>query len=219
MVEGTADGITIVIADDHAILRSGLRLLIDGQADMEVIGEAGDGRSALEMAVESRPDVLLLDITMPGMNGLEVMEAVRRQAPAVGVLVLTMHEDDAYLRQFLNLGARGYILKKAADTELVSAIRAVHRGETFVYSAMMSGVLDRYLGPADAPPEDTVLPLTPREIEVLTLVARGYTNEQIAKRLSISVNTVHTHRSHITEKLDLHGRSALVRYALAHGLL
>lgn len=185
---------------------------------MEVVGEAGDGRIAVAAAVEQQPDVLLLDVTMPVMNGLEAARELAQKAPDVKILVMTMHQDEAYLRQFLQLGARGYILKKAADTELVSAIRAVQRGEVYIHSSMMVGVINRYVdrpGAASGPSID----LTQRETEVLTLVAHGYTSEQIADRLSISVNTVHTHRSHVMEKLGIRGRSGLMRYAIAHGLL
>jgi len=210
----------VLIADDHAVVRAGLRLLIDSEDDMEVVDEAGDGWQTVEKAVAIRPDVVLLDITMPGLSGLEAAREIRRKAPEVRLLVLTMHSDEAYLRQFLQIGASGFLVKKAADTELVAAIRAVQRGETFVDPSLTQVLVDRYL----ERPETTGAPgsgeeLTARETEVLRLVAQGYTSQQIADRLSISVNTVETHRAHIMGKLGLRGRAELVRYALARGLL
>jgi two-component system response regulator NreC len=210
----------VLIADDHAVVRAGLRLLIDGQEDMEVVDEAGDGWQTVEKTATIRPDVVLLDITMPGLSGLEAAREIKRKAPDVKLLVLTMHDDEAYLRQFLQIGASGYVVKKAADTELVAAIRAVQRGETFVYPSLTQALVDRYLERQDtAPFAGSSEELTTRETEVLRLVAQGYTSQQIADRLSISVNTVETHRAHIMDKLGLRGRAELVRYALAKGLL
>ncbi len=210
----------VLIADDHAVVRAGLRLLVDGQEDMEVVAEAGDGWQTVEKAVALSPDVVLLDITMPGLSGLEAAREIKRQAPDVKLLVLTMHDDEAYLRQFLQIGASGFALKKAADTELVAAIRAVQRGETFVDPSLTRVLVDRYLErPETAPPGGSGEELTLRETEVLRLVAQGYTSQQIAERLSISVNTVETHRARIMGKLGLRGRAELVRYALARGLL
>lgn len=210
----------ILIADDHAVVRAGLRLLIDGQEDMEVVDEAADGWQTVEKALALGPDLILLDITMPGLNGLEVAREIRSKAPNIRLLVLTMHDDEAYLRQFLQIGVSGYIVKKAADTELVDAVRAVGRGETFIYPSLTGVLVDRYLERPkigqDASPREE---LTARETEVLQLVAQGYTSQQIADHLSISVNTVQTHRAHIMEKLNLRGRAELVRYALAKGLL
>jgi len=212
--------IRVLIADDHAVVRAGLRLLIDGQQDMEVVGEAGDGWQTVEKAVSLLPDVVLLDLTMPGLSGLEGALEIRRKAPEVKLLVLTMHDDEAYLRRCLQVGASGYVLKRAADSELVAAIRAVHRGESFVDPSLTRVLVDRYLErPGRAPAAGPGQELTPRETEVLRLVAQGYTSQQIADRLSISVNTVETHRAHIMDKLGLRGRAELVRYALARGLL
>ncbi len=212
--------IRILIADDHAVMRAGLRLLLDGQEDMHVIDEAGDGWQTVEKAAALRPDVVLLDITMPGLSGLEAAREIKRKAPDVKLLVLTMHDDEAYLRQFLQIGASGYVVKKAADTELVAAIRAVQRGETFVYPSLTQVLVDRYLErPESTPSAGSGEELTTRETEVLRLVAQGYTSQQIADHLSISVNTVETHRAHIMDKLGLRGRAELVRYALAKGLL
>ncbi len=210
----------VLIADDHAVVRAGIRLLIDRQEDMEVIGEAGDGWQAVEQATSLRPDLVLLDVTMPGLNGLEVASELRRAVPDVRLLVLTMHDDEAYLRQFLQAGVSGYILKKAADTELVAAVRAVVRGETYIYPSLTGVLVDRFLDKPEVTKErGSHGKLTARETEILQLVAQGYTSQQIGDRLSITVNTVQTHRAHIMEKLELKGRAELVRYALARGLL
>ena len=212
--------IRILIADDHAVMRAGLRLLLNGQEDMQVVDEAGDGWQTVEKAVALKPDIVLLDITMPGLSGLEAARQIRQRAPEVKLLVLTMHDDEAYLRQFLQIGATGYIVKKAADTELVDAIRAVHRGESFIHPSLTRVLIDRYLQqPPPVKAKESVEELTPRETEVLRLVAQGYTSQQVAEQLSISVNTVETHRAHIMEKLGLRGRAQLVRYAIARGLL
>ena len=212
--------IKILIADDHAVLRSGLRLLLNAQPDFEVVGEASTGEETVERATALQPDVLLLDIAMPDLNGLEAARRIRQQAPDLRIIVLTMYDDEAYLRQFLEMGAAGYVLKKAADTELAAAIRAVHRGESFVYPSLMGGLIDSYLKqpslPATTEDNDG---LSPREVDVLRLVALGYTNQQIADELCIGVSTVETHRTRIMEKLDLRGRAQLVRYALARGLV
>ena len=212
--------IRILIADDHTVLRSGLRLLLNAQPDFEVVGEASTGEETVERAIALRPDVLLLDIAMPDLNGLEAARRIRQQAPELRIIVLTMYDDEAYLRQFLEMGAAGYVLKKAADTELADAIRPVHRGESFVYPSLMRQLIDSYLkqppSPATREGSDG---LSPREVDVLRLVALGFTNQQIADELCIGVSTVETHRTHIMEKLGLRGRAQLVRYALAKGLL
>lgn len=212
--------IRILIADDHAVMRAGLRLLLDGQEDMAVVDEAGDGWETVEKATSARPDVVLLDITMPGLNGLEAARRIKQQAPEVKLLVLTMHDDAAYLRQFFQAGVAGYVVKKAADTELVAAIRAVQRGETYVHPSLTHVLVDSYLHrPEPSRSRESSEELTPRETQVLRLVAQGYTSQQVADHLSISVNTVETHRAHIMEKLGLRGRAQLVRYAIARGLL
>jgi len=212
--------IRILIADDHTVLRSGLRLLLNAQPDFEVVGEASTGEETVERAIALQPDVLLLDIAMPDINGLEAARRIRQQAPELRIIVLTMYDDEAYLRQFLEMGAAGYVLKKAADTELAAAIRAVHRGESFVYPSLMGRLIDSYLKQPSLPTttEDND-GLSPREVDVLRLVALGYTNQQIADELCIGVSTVETHRTRIMEKLGLRGRAQLVRYALAKGLL
>jgi two-component system response regulator NreC len=212
--------IRILIADDHAVMRAGLRLLLNGQEDMQVVDEAGDGWQTVGKAVALKPDIVLLDITMPGLSGLEAARQIRQRAPEVKLLVLTMHDDEAYLRQFLQIGAAGYIVKKAADTELVAAIRAVNRGESFIHPSLTRVLIDGYLQqPQPVRAKESAEELTPRETEVLRLVAQGYTSQQIAESLSISVTTVETHRAHIMEKLGLRGRAQLFRYAVSRGLL
>lgn len=212
--------IRVLIADDHAVVRSGLSVLLNAQPDFEVVGEAATGEEAVERTTTLVPDVLLLDIAMPGLNGLEAARHIRRRAPEVRIIVLTMHDDEGYLRQFLEIGASGYVLKKAADTELADAIRAVHRGESFVYPSLMPRLIDSYLGKDSARrPPPGADELSPREEEVLRYVALGYTSQQIADELSIGASTVETHRGRIMEKLGLRGRAQLVRYALAKGLL
>ncbi len=210
----------ILIADDHAVVRSGLRLILGAQPDLEVVGEAGAGEETVEKVVSLGPDIVLLDIAMPGLNGLEAARQIRQQAPEVRIIVLTMYDDEAYLRQFLEMGVAGYVLKKAADTELLDAIRAVQRGEPFIYPSLMGQLIDSYLKqPAPDHASETAEELSARERQVLRLVALGHTSQQIADQLCISVNTVETHRAHIMEKLGMRGRAQLVRYALAKGFL
>ncbi len=214
------DKTKILIADDHAVMRAGLRMLIDAQPDMAVVGEAGDGREAIERARTSRPDVLLLDLSMPGLGGIAAIDLLRKEAPTTKVLILTMHEDSEYLRQALEAGASGYLVKSAADTELLAAIRAVRRGEVYVYSSLTGALLDLAFEKRQKRPErEGVADLSKREIEVLRLLALGHTNQQIADKLFLSVKTIETYRARITEKLQLPTRAELVRYAIKHGLL
>ncbi|MGH7264634.1 MAG: response regulator transcription factor [Candidatus Rokuibacteriota bacterium] len=210
--------IRILVADDHAVLRAGLRMLIGAQADMEVVGEAADGDAAVAAAVDAQPDVALIDITMPGGGGVRAIERIRDACPGTRVLVLTMHDLPAYLRLALAAGAAGYVVKRAADADLLSAIRAVHQGRTVVdptLAARLIRIRLRGRAPGAAPAS----PLSPRERDVLELVAQGYTNQQIAGRFGVSVKTVETHRARLTEKLGLRSRAELVRYALDSGLL
>ena len=210
----------ILLADDHAVLRSGLRLLLDAQADMKVIGEANNGSEALALAARLQPDLILLDLTMPGLSGMEALPALRKAAPSARVLILTMHDDVGYLRQALQRGASGYVLKKAADSELISAVRAVMRGEVYVHPSLTKSLLEDLLpNSSEAVPADPWEELSEREQEVLTLVALGHTSAEIAERLSLSVKTVETYRARGMEKLGLRSRAALVQFAMAHGLL
>lgn len=210
--------ICILLADDHAVLRAGLRALLHAQPDLEVVGEAADGGEAVRLAEALKPDVVVMDIGMPGIRGLEAAGIIRRKDPRVRVLILSMHDDQGYLRQALQAGASGYVLKKAADTELLAAIRAAHRGEVFVDPSMTRGLVEEMLAPATPPPGPAPA-LSEREREVLCLVARGHTNQQVADLLCLSVKTVETYKARLMEKLGLRGRAELVRYALQQDLL
>jgi DNA-binding NarL/FixJ family response regulator len=211
--------IRILLADDHAVLRAGLRALIASQPDMDVVGEAGDGEEAVRKAVALRPDVAIVDITMPGPGGIKTIERIRRAAPATRVLVLTMHDAPAYLRAALAAGAVGYVVKRAADSELIAAIRDVHRGRTVLDASLATQVVQSGVRRRPAAGGPAASPLSPREREVLELVAQGYTNQQIADRFGLSVKTVETYRARLVEKLGLQSRAELVRYALDSGLL
>ncbi|MEW6749999.1 MAG: response regulator transcription factor [Candidatus Latescibacterota bacterium] len=215
------DTIRLVVADDHAVLRAGLRMLLNAQPDMVVAGEAADGQEAVAAVGALAPDVVLMDITMPSGGGLAATKEIRRLYPKVRVLVLTMHDDEGYTRQFLRAGASGYVLKKAADTELTAAIRAVHRGDVYIHPSMVRGLVGGLL---DGQPQREAAgahgaKLTSREREVMALVASGYTNQETADKLFVSVKTIETHRAHIMDKLALRNRADLVRYAVEHGLL
>jgi two-component system response regulator NreC len=214
--------IRVLIADDHAVLRAGLNRLLNAEPDVEVIGEAGDGEEAISKTVELAPDVLLLDITMPRLGGIDVIRMIKAKNLPVAILVLTMHEDEEYLRETLKAGALGYIPKKAAESELISAIRAVHRGEIYLYPSMVKPLVEEAIyGKTihDELPFDSYELLSQREKEVLRLIAQGYTNQEIAERLFLSVKTVETYKARMMEKLSITSRAELVRYALQRGLL
>jgi two-component system response regulator NreC len=211
--------IQIFLADDHAVLRTGLKMFINSQPDMDCVGEAGDGASTLALARKLRPDVLLLDLSMPGLGGLEALPEIRRQIPGTRVLVLTMHTEEDYLHQALSQGAAGYVLKQAVDQELLSAIRAAMRGEVYIHPAMTRALLDQMISLAQQPDARLEASLSDREREVLLWVARGYTNQEISDQLALSVKTVETYRSRATSKLGLKSRAALVRYAQQRGWL
>jgi two-component system, NarL family, response regulator NreC len=214
--------IRVLIADDHAVLRAGLTMLLNAQADMEAVGEASNGEEAFVKTLELKPDVLLLDITMPGMSGIDVIRKLKTEDISVAILVLTMHEDEGYFRETLSSGALGYIPKKAADAELISAIRVVASGQVFLYPSLTRNLVKEliYSGAVDKEVDsDTYSKLSRREKEVLQLVAQGYTNQQMADRLFLSVKTIETYKTRVMEKLDLHSRVELVRYALQRGLL
>lgn len=212
--------IRILLADDHTILRAGLRMMLNAQPDMEVIGEAQDGRQAINTTMNLQPDIVLMDITMPDMNGIEATRQIKRVAPEVKVLVLTMHENDEYVFQALRAGASGYILKEAADTELITALHVLRSGQFYLSPSAQSVIVGDYLQRVHTGEEkDSYNNLTEREKEILKLVAEGYTNNQIAERLVISPKTVDTHRTHVMDKLNLHSRAELVKYAMRRGLL
>jgi len=211
--------IRVLIADDHAMFRSGLRALLEKETDFEVTGEVGSGREALAAIEEQDVDILLLDISMPGLSGPRVAEEALRKRPALAVVVLTMHEDEYYLQELLRIGARGYILKKSPGAALLLALRAAYQGESYVDPALAGYVVSPYIGklPSQKPGRAEVL--TRREQEVCRLVAYGYTNVEVAEKLFISDRTVETHRTNIMGKLGLKNRAQLVRFAIDNGLL
>ncbi len=212
--------IRVLLADDHALLRSGLILLINNQNDFSVVGEASTGIATIALSEELAPDLLLLDINMPKLGGLEVIPTLKQKSPDMKILILTMHDDPEYLRQALKSGASGYILKKAADTELISAMRAVINGEVYVHSAMTKNLL-RDLLPEDVnqKEKDEWEDLSPREKQVLKLVALGHTSQEIAGKMGLSSKTVDTYRARGMDKLGLKTRASLVRFALQRQLL
>ncbi len=210
--------IRVLVADDHAIVREGVHQLLSQQPDIEVVGEASDGAQVLDLARKLRPDLVLMDIGMPGMNGLEATRALKAEQPQTNVLVLTMQEGEDYFFRLLQAGASGYVLKGAGSAELLSAIRAVQQGGVYLNPTMTKKVLGDLL----KRPEQVNAAsdrLTPREHEVLKLIAEGKTNREIADELVLSLNTVQTHRLHIMEKLNLHNRAELVKYAIRRGLI
>ena len=206
--------IRILLADDHTILRNGIVALLDNEEDMNVVAEAEDGRTAVNLACKFKPDVAVIDIAMPLLNGLETTRQIKKQCPQVKVLILSMHDNEEYIRQVLEAGAMGYILKDAAARELIQAIRLVNSGESVLSPAITRLVIEDYLrwgGIRQVGNEDI---LSPREREVLQLIAEGYTNKQIAGILTISIKTVQAHRLNLMQKLDLHDRGELIKYAI-----
>ncbi len=214
--------IRVLIADDHAVLRAGLKLLIAAQSDMAVAAEAASGPETVRSAQATAPDVVLLDLSMPGARSTETIQHLRRVAPSARVLVLTMHDDPAYMRAALQAGASGYLVKSAADVELLTAIRAIYHGRTFVDltgpSAPARGQEPRHLF-RDSSAAEQPKPLSRREVEVLRLLAQGLTNQEVADHLAVSVKTIETHRRRLSDKLGLESRAQLFRYAVEVGLL
>jgi two-component system response regulator NreC len=213
--------IRVMIVDDHAILRAGLRMLINAQADMEVVSEAPDGEKAIEEVREAKPDVTLLDLTMPRVGGMKALQEIAHNSRETRVLVLTMHDDPAYLRSALAAGASGYLLKRAVDSELIAAIRALHRGGIFVDPRLASVLVQDVLAKkrTKTGPQEPIKILSDRELQVLQLVARGYSSTQIAKQIAVGVKTVETYRARFAEKLGLRTRSDVIRFAVQMGLL
>ena len=215
-----AGKIRVLLADDHAVLRSGLRALLNLERDMEVVGEASNGREAIELGQTLKPDVIVMDISMPEMDGLAAAKVIHEMGIPCHVVMLTVHAEEDYLFETLQMGASGYVLKSSADTELMDAIRAAQRGEVFLYPSAVKKVLGEYLkGTRGEGGKGALDALTSREKEVLKLTAEGFTNQEIAEKLVISPKTVDTYRQRIMEKLNLHHRSQLVQYALKTGLL
>lgn len=229
--------VRVTLADDHDILRQGLRLLLSLQPDLRVVGEARTGREAVEVVESTQPDVVVMDISMPDLDGLEACRIIRSKQPATQVLILTMHESEEYFLQALHAGAAGYLVKKVAPAELHTAILTVAHGEVFLYPGLAKALVRAYLTQSATPPITSSQPaksqealktsntaeelqvLTPRELEILTLVAEGYTNQEIADRLILSIKTVQAHRANVIEKLGLRDITHLVRFALRHGLI
>lgn len=213
--------IRVLIADDHVIVREGLRTLLEAQPDIEVIGEATDGGEAESKTSELQPDVVLMDITMPRVSGLEATRKIKQQNPEVKILVLTMHESDEYFFSMLEAGASGYFVKGGSSSELISALRAVWQGNVFLYPTMAKKLLSGYLQRAKTGSDDkeSYDRLTDREREILKLIAEGRTNQEIAELLYLSPATVQTHRAHIMAKLGLHNRTELIKYALRYGFI
>jgi DNA-binding NarL/FixJ family response regulator len=206
----------ILVADDHGIVRSGLRLLLDRQPDMEVVAEAADGAQAVELALRERPDLCILDVAMPVLTGLQATREIKSQAPEIVVLVLSMHADERYVFEALKAGASGYVLKAEAGQDLVAAARAVGRGEAFLTNAAERSLIrDWMAGDATAPRE----PLSPREQEVVKLIAEARTNAQIAEILHLAEKTIESHRANVLRKLGMRDRVELVRYAIRRGLV
>jgi DNA-binding NarL/FixJ family response regulator len=210
--------IKVLIADDHAIVRAGLRTLIHSEPTMELVGEAAGGYEAIDLIEKAQPDVLVLDLSMPDLDGIAVIRKIKPQFPALRILILTIHEDEGLLRAALKSGASGYILKGAAESELISAIRMILRGELYVDPSMVRKLLSDDIAPA-AQTHQPAEALTPRETEVLKLIVQGYTNRQIGEELNISIRTAESHRANLSEKLGLHNRVELVRFAKEHGLI
>jgi len=210
--------IKVLIADDHAIVRAGLRALIHSESTMELVGEATGGFETLEMVEKFQPNVLILDLSMPDLDGISVTKRIKPQFPNLRILILTIHEDEALLRAALKAGASGYILKHAAEADLISAIHTILRGDLYVDPAMVRKLLSDD-APLPVVPLQPAESLTPRETEVLKLIVQGYTNRQIGEELSISIRTAESHRGNLLEKLGLRSRVELVRYAREHGLI
>ena len=208
--------IRVLVVDDHAVVRAGLRRILDAEDDVETVGEAPDGERAVFEAMQLQPDVVLMDVVMPGKSGIEATRAVLQAVPVTKVLVLSMQDDPRYVREAFDAGASGYVMKEAADDEVVDAIRAVAAGQRYLHPTLGARLLAAESEERRRAAED---PLSEREREVLRLLALGHTNQEIAKLLYISVRTAETHRAHIMRKLDLSSRAELVRYALAEGLL
>jgi DNA-binding NarL/FixJ family response regulator len=205
----------VLIADDHGIVRSGLRLLLERQADIEVVAEASDGVEAVAAVQSEHPDVAVLDISMPRMTGLQAAREIGAYSPDTSVLLLSMHDEERYFFQGLEAGASGYVLKRAADKDLIDAVRTVAAGRTFLSGAAQQGLMGEWLEGGGEPRD----PLTPRELEVVKLIAEAYTNRQIAETLTLSEKTIESHRANVLSKLGMRDRVELVRYAIRRGLV
>lgn len=213
--------IRLLLVDDHAVIRTGLRMLLESQRDMLIVGEAATGMEALELAERLKPDIIVMDITLPDISGIEVTRRLKRQQPETAIVALTIHEDEQYFFEMLQAGAAGYVPKRAAPEDLIHAIRAAHSGEIYLYPSLAKALVSDFLSRSADEPEQSALgeSLTPREAEVLELLAEGLSNEEIADRLVISRHTVARHRENLMRKLRLHNRSELVKYAIRKGMI
>ncbi len=208
--------IKLLLVDDHAIMRDGIRALLSLHDDIEIVGEASEGKEAIEKAQELAPDVIIMDIAMPGMDGLEATRRIMKKSPKMKVLVLTQHDNREYILSAIKAGIVGYVPKRALGSELVSAIHAVYQGDSYLYPSAASAVIGSYLKQAEVEPYDR---LTGREREILKLIAEGHTSREIADMLFLSLKTVLGHRTKIMEKLDIHNRTKLIKYAMRKGLV
>ena len=212
--------ITVILADDHTVVRQGLRALLEAEEDMSVVGEAENGRQAVQMAKRLQPDVVVMDIAMPSLNGLEATRQVSRESPKSKVLILSSYSDDEYVQQLTDAGAAGYLVKQTAAQDLVAAIREAKKGNAFFSPAISKRLLEHYRASIGRPPGEKKGPkLTPRETEVLQLIAEGYANKQIAGEMFISIKTVEKHRQQLMNKLDIHDVAGLTRYAISKGVI
>jgi DNA-binding NarL/FixJ family response regulator len=212
------DKIKVLVVDDHAILRDGIRALLGLHDDIEIVGEASEGKEAIEKAQQLIPDVVIMDIAMPGMDGLEATRRIRKKSPEVKVLVLTQHDNREYILSAIKAGAAGYVPKRALGSDLVSAIRTVYKGDSFLYPSAATALIEDYLQQAEGE-EEPYDRLTAREREILKLIADGHTSREIADMLFLSLKTVLGHRAKVMEKLDLHNRTELIKYAMRKGLI
>ncbi|TGE37908.1 response regulator transcription factor [Desulfosporosinus fructosivorans] len=210
---------TVLLVDDHQVIRKGLRLVLEDSGEIEVVGEASSGEEAIDLTFQHSPDLVIMDLSLPGIDGIQAMIQIKKKKPEQRVLVLTMHEDSIYLDKVLAAGGNGFVLKRAADVELLSAIRAVHRGEFYVDTSFQKYLVTRALSPEEPAKMKRAFELTPRERELLKFIALGYSNMEIAKKLNISVKTVENHKTRIHDKLGINSRSKLVRYAMENGLV
>ncbi len=212
--------IRVLIADDHAVVRAGIRLLLESQPDMEVVGEAQDGRESMIQAKKLKPDVILMDITMPDIGGVEATRAIKEAHPQVQILALTMHEDAAYFFQMLQAGASGYVIKGADPSEVLNGIRAVSQDKAYLFPSLARKLVDDYLERLQTGEEkDSYAKLTTRQREVLKLIGEGYTSREIDEKLFLSINTIERHRTNIMDKLEMHNKSQLIRFAIRKGLV
>ncbi len=213
------DKIRVMVADDHALVREGISALLGFCSDIEVVGEASDGNEAIKHARALKPDIILMDIGMPNLGGLEATVELRKTEPGIKIIILTQYDDREYIARFLKAGVSGYLLKKAVGSELVNAIRTVQKGEVYLFSSIATEVVAGYLGKHGVTEEDPYEKLTDREKQVLKLIAEGQSHKQIACCLNISVKTVIAHQTNISEKLDIHNRMGLAKFAIAKGII